>query len=231
MAGYAMGCKPRCERLMHAFPMAVDAIPLVPEEEWESRMEGNTIKDAVWTILDQGSVGACASGATSGAVMAVRAIENLDPILLNMYSLYRQVNDGADNGSGIDENLEALMATGILPESYWPQSKGWKTKPPNDWKQEAAKFRGIEAFDVTSKVEFGSGLCAGHPIVYGVDWDGGGHAICAARAWVDEVEFFNTWNKTWGDNGFGRMPWKQVLAGVKKYGAWALRATTYYEDK
>jgi hypothetical protein len=224
----AMGCLPRTPRLMDAFPRAEDAVPIVPESEWSARMQLNTVKDAVWVVLDQDGVGSCASEATSAAVMIVREIENLDAVLLNPWSLYKLVNGGRDQGSGIDENLEAIMATGILADEYFPRSKGWKATPPKGWEAEAAKFKGIEAFDVKTKAEFGSCICAGLPVVYGVMWSsGGGHAICGVEAYPDELVFLNSWSKDFQDSGFGKMGWKQVMDGVKIFGAWALRVATY----
>lgn len=226
-AGKALGCKPRSPRLMDAFPRAADVIPLIPEDQWPEYMARNTIKQAVWNIFDQDGVGSCAAEAATLAEMICREVANLDRVLLNPWSLYRQVNGGSDNGSGIDENLEAVMRTGILPESYWPRSKGWRSTPPVGWQTEAAKFRGLEAFDVQTKAEFGSCICAGLPVVVGVNWDGGGHAICFDEAMPNDAEFANSWSPTWNGNGFGRMGWGQIMRGVETFGAWALRVATY----
>jgi hypothetical protein len=211
---------------MDAFPRAKNVVTLVDESLWPQYMAKNTVKDAVWKILDQNGFGACASAATTLAEMTCREISNLDRVVLNMLSLYRQVNGGGDNGSGIDDNLEAIMRTGILPESYWSQDEGWQRQPPSGWQVEAAKYRGIEAFDVRTKAEFGSCICEGYPVVVGVDWGGGGHAICFVRAWSDKAEFANSWGD-WGNAGFGEMGWSQITQGIVSFGAWALRVATY----
>jgi hypothetical protein len=140
-------------------------------------------------------------------------------ILLNPWSLYRLVNGGADRGSNIDDNLVKARDVGILPESYWPRSKGWRANPPNGWKEIAKKHRIDEFFDITTVDEFGTALLKGFCVVWG--WRG--HAVYAVDV-IDENSFryANSWHEDWGDKGFGTEQFRNINWA---YGAWAIRST------
>lgn len=219
----AMGCLPRTTAVGERWRTFRTQTPTIPESQWHKYI--TTVRPQVWSIQDQGEVGSCASEASVQALKIMRAIQGQSSIELNPLSLYRQVNVGTDNGSGIDENLDLLSKVGVLPEAMWPRAKGWRSRPPIGWEQVASQYRALEWWDIASREEFGTALCLGFPVVYGVHWSGGGgHAICGVALHKDGVQFANSWGSDWGDSGFDVMGWPQVERGVLTYGAWCLRS-------
>ena len=158
----------------------------------------------------------CATEAAAGAAMIVRATAGQSHVLLNPWSIYRVTSGGRDGGSNIDSNLAFARDTGILPEEYWPRSKGWRATPPSGWEQMAAKYRIAEFYDCANSAEIGTALLLGFPVVFG--WSG--HSCVLTSLLSPTVAaYLNSWGN-WGDQGFGKIKLNSINYG---YGAWALR--------
>ena len=168
-------------------PAYRDANPVVPESEWldlirdPDRPSGSEL---VWTVLNQGSVGSCASEAKDGGMMLIRAGAGREQVLFNPYATYGRVNGGRDGGSSLTSNVAFAKKYGCFPESAWPRSKGWQAKPDEAAYAEAYKYRLAESYDIGDDfyAEFFSALLM-HPnphVYFGYP----GHAITA----TDTVE-------------------------------------------
>lgn len=213
------GCLPRKSKPGEWCPMAADRIPLVDRDEWDELAKNITLRPRVEVVLNQGSNGSCASESSTGAVMLSRSIAGFQFELLNPLSVYGRVNNGRDAGSSIDENLRFIRENGICPESVWPRSKGWRANPPEEAWAEAAKYRIVEFYDITSIDEFVSALLRGFPVVHGSK----GHALCGVAHKGDYPEDLNSWDYKWGDGGFGR--WDSYRGINWGYGVYAIRTT------
>lgn len=220
--GRIPGCLPRSWRPGTLCPMASEHIKIIPRADWAALAAQNKgLRPFVKVVLNQGSVGSCATEATAGAVMITRAYAGLDHVLLNPWSIYATTSGGRDRGSSIDENLAFARDHGVCPESVWPRSKGWNAKPTASAMEVAKKFRIAEFYDISTIDEMVSALLQGFAVVYGSN----GHAVCKVQH-VDETKGIdlNSWDTTWGDGGFG--VWATYRAVDFRYGAFAVRAVS-----
>ena len=72
--------------------------------------------------------------------------------------------------------------------------------------------------DIETNDEFGTALLKGWPVVFGYRPSRrSGHAVYATRLFREGrnwmIDWHNSWDKTWGDNGFGIMPLSRVSWG------------------
>ena len=184
-----------------------------------------SLRSKVKQIFDQGSNGSCATESTTQSEQIVRAVAGQPFVLLNPLSIYRVTSGGRDRGSSIDENLMFARETGILPESYWPRSKGFRATPPDGWQDVAAKYRIDEFFDIGSIDEVGTALLRGLPVVFG--WQG--HSCVLVELLSDtEAVYANSWSKEWGDSGFGTIALSKINFS---YGAFATRTAVVPSDE
>jgi hypothetical protein len=231
---FATGCLPRTSKVGEKshFPVAgtVENCPILPRSAWSDC----SIRHKAWTVIDQNPQSSCCPSATSGATMILREIAGEKRILLSQGSLYGQINGGRDAGANIEDALEAMMSVGICPASKidpqdW-QGRDW----PSDWKTTAKCFRILEAFDCPTFDAVASAVQLSMPVVFGVFWSGGGHAITAVGLknidGVWNLEFLNSWGADWGDHGFGFLTEKQC-SGIKSFGAFAIRSVTIPNDE
>lgn len=216
--GKVTGCLPRKSKFgVCCNPMA-DEITVIPRSQWAGSIGNVSRRKNVRQILDQDGVGSCATESTTQGVMITRDADGCPFELLNPWSIYRVTSGGRDNGSSIDENLEFARDIGILPESYWPRSKGWRATPPDGWKDVAARYRIKEFYDIANTEEVGTALILGFPVVFG--WSG--HScILTALLSETEAEYANSWTPDWGDQGFGKIKLSSINFD---YGAWCIRA-------
>jgi hypothetical protein len=208
-AGYGTVCRP-----------ADEVIDVIPREEWSSHIGKISLRPYVNVIFDQDGIGSCATESTTQAIQVVRAWEGKPFVQLNPLFVYHTTSGGHDRGSNIDDNLRFILKYGVAPEAIWPRDKGFKATPSAEAKDAALDYKGLEWADVGTVLQFGSGLLKGYPIVFGYD----GHSVLAVEV-IDSESFryVNSWDKSWGDNGFGVAKFDWINWG---YGAWALRSTT-----
>jgi hypothetical protein len=218
--GKATGCNPRITQYGECCKLLADEIEIIPRDKWGGLIGQVNLRPFVNQILDQNGYGSCATESTTQGVQIARAVAGAPFVLLNPLSIYRVTSGGSDRGSSIDENLQFARDHGILPESYWPRSKGWRAAPPADWKSVAANYRIDEFFDVGTVEELGTALLRGFPVVFG--WQG--HSVIATRLLSATMfEYANSWGD-WGDEGFGTLSLDSVNWG---YGAFAVKTTAH----
>jgi hypothetical protein len=215
--GKKTGCLPRKSRYGDVCRLLSDAIKVFPRDRWKEFIGKVSLWPHSYVTLDQDGAGSCATESTAGGVMTMRSCANQPRELLNPWSIYRVTSGGVDNGSSIDENLQFARDIGILPEAYWPRSKGWKATPPSAWKTVAAKYKIDEFFDIGTVAEVGTALVEGFVVIFG--WEG--HS-CYLIELVSETtaRFKNSWG-AWGDKGTGLIDLSAINFG---YGAFAIRS-------
>jgi hypothetical protein len=175
----------------------------------------------IWYINDQDGVGSCGCEQTAKCIETLQAKAGQLRVPLNPLSIYNTTAHGRDNGSSLDENWEFARTRGCLPEAVWPRSKGWREDPPEElWDRFGKHFRLGEGYDIGSTQETATALIEQYVVGFG--WDG--HS-CMLDHLFDEnlAEYANSWDRTWGDEGFGTIRLRSINYG---YGCLAARTAT-----
>jgi hypothetical protein len=228
--GMKTGCLPRRTKPGQTCPLFSSRIKPISRGEWEERSNKITLRPFVRKVYNQGDVGSCASESKDQAVAICLAGKfggsdgaSLVP-LFNPYGTYHFVNGGSDQGSTLDDNLNFGREYGCFPESVWPRSKGWQTRPDDAAMAEAAKCKIIEYYDILSVEEFVTALLYGIPVTYGAN----GHAVTAVAHLhrQNAPQIVNSWSESWEDGGFGIWVPYSGLGDMLRYGAYAVRTAT-----
>ena len=179
------GCLPRVSKPGELCPLFSEVVPDMTDAELAEAVGKVTLKHLA-IVLDQDGVGSCATEAAAQAVMIARATgANVPPVLLNPWFIYHTTSGGRDGGSNIEDNLVFARDKGVVPESVWPRSKGWRSKPSDEAYAAAQNFRILEFYDLTTVRQMRTALAKGFPVVWGAN----GHALCkAVDVIVDDPE-------------------------------------------
>lgn len=209
-------------------PALGDVFEVIAESDWPeviADQDAARLRPYIWTILNQGSVGSCASEGICGTVMCRREIAGRPRVKLSPYAVYGRVNGGSDRGSTLDANLDYMMRYGAPSQDVWPRSKGWRTRPSEAAMENSLRHRVLEVARIRNKEEFGSALIYGLPVYFGYS----GHAIFGADP-IDRnrFRFPNSWSVNWGDDGFGTLSYSSIMWS---YGCWAILSVTAPDDE
>ena len=222
--GRKKGCLRRQSRPGEHCPMASERIEVVPRDRWDHWKERVSLRPSVKTILDQNGYGSCAAEAVTQAIMIARQLSGQPHVLLNPWAMYRTTSGGRDQGSNIEDNIRYAMKYGVPSQAIHPRSKGVfgaKGALSDEAVADALNYRIVEYWDIATVDELVSGLLKGFSGV----WGGDGHALCKVRHLNErEGEDANSWDTTWGDNGFGVwLPYSRINWS---YGAFAIRVAS-----
>ena len=187
-------------------------------------------------VVDQGQLGSCTGNGIASALGYLQLIEgeSLDyPSRLFIYYNERviegSVND--DAGAEIRDGIKTVVSQGYAPETEWPYDiSKFTVKPPANVYADAQKdlvtlYQKVN-IDTNSMM---SALASGYPIIVGFTvydsfFNGangdipmpnlntesvqGGHAVIVVGydQTTKKFKFQNSWGTSWGNNGFGTLP-------------------------
>lgn len=240
--GFVCGALPRTDLCGAVFPVLEDQphFRIIPREERKALVRRRKpLRPLVAKIKNQKNEGSCASNAAAQCVEIVHNFTlGLDNwVELSAMSLYRRVGRSAQSGSTISDNLRELRDRGILPVDS-PANKarfkhvhpatGFNVRLPSGWEETAILFALLEWFDVRSWDGLQSALHYSMPVLYGR----AGHAIAGVDPALDDrgnelIDYANSWDKNWGDNGHGYDSERAVASAIAGYGAWAARVVAW----
>lgn len=193
------GAIPRDDQPGNGCPFLRDqpGFNLIPPQDWAGIIAGGAnLSSLVWSVLNQGSIGSCASEAAAGGLKVVREISGLERIEYNPYGAYGRLNGGRDQGSTLGGNLRFLRDYGAFPESVWPRSKGWQPKPDEQSYAAANLNRLDEYFEISSWAEAGTAVLNGWIVNFGLP----GHSVLLVDMLNDQQGLYlNSWSETWGE--------------------------------
>lgn len=193
-------------------------------------------------ILNQANRGSCNAAAATGALRRTMVLGGRNDVpQLAWEFLYAQINGGQDNGSMLDDGMNAITRIGIpllnlqkhplnrdiLKSKYTPeeyaQAKEWRAETcyqTDDPLELATAILGFNAAGVVA-VHVGSSFTSLDKNGYvGVDHGPGNHAVG-----VSDVELINgklafDHNGSWGvdmhDHGYGYLDWDAHLAQTSR---------------
>jgi C1A family cysteine protease len=184
-------------------------------------------------VENQGALGSCTANAVAGVIeyLEKKAYNKyLDASRLFIYKTARLLdNIEGDGGSSVRTACKALRILGVCPEKYMPYTTdtGWDNEPTAFQFALAQGYQAIDYYTPGLKVaNWKTTLKNKIPIIFGFDvvWDNvpstgiltmptgnydiaGGHAVVAVGYNTDYIIFRNSWGKSWGESGYGYMPW------------------------
>lgn len=195
---------------------------IIPPQEWGPWIEkgAGNLKHYVWHIYNQRQVGSCGAEDVKQNLTTRRRIGGQKNTKLNAYGMYWYTSGGRDQGSSHPDNLKYAREHGCPSQAVRPRSKGWSAKPTEEERADAKKYRLEDFYEVRTVEEFGSALLYGFSLVCGYS----GHSVCAVQL-VNTLQFVyaNSWDESWGDNGFGVLRFSSLYWG---YGVYAVEAVT-----
>lgn len=172
----------------------------------------------------------CTSNAWAGATESLYRYSGFACPILSAASLFAFV--GGPGGSSIQANQKQIVEIGCVPESLWPAYQIY-SRTPAGFDAEAPKWR-VKAVEFVPTFDAGTwAIMRGRPVVFGVNWSGGGHCIWASRVYWSQGkgwgwEIVNSWGTDWGDVGFGILYESQIANGIRnRYGAAAPLTPTF----
>ena len=222
--GYRLGCLPRTTRPGEMCPLFSSRVKPIPRGEWEERSSKIDLQPFVKNVYNQRNVGSCASESKDVAVAIKRAFADVPNVLFNPYGTYHFVNGGRDRGSTLDANLNFGRQYGCFPESVWPRSNGWRTRPDDRAMEAARQYRILEYYDILTVDEFVTALLLAIPVTFGAK----GHAVTAIRHLHRQNAplIVNSWGESWQNGGFGIWATYAELSNMLRYGCYAVRTVT-----
>jgi hypothetical protein len=204
-------------------------VNVIPQDKWPGYIAGQNdeqqlhVEPFIKTILNQGSVGSCASEGGTGCVMAKRAQSGQQHVTLNPYFVYHVTSGGSDQGSTLSDTVNFLRTRGCASAEVWPRSHGWRATPSNKASEDALKYRQLKAVQLRNWDEFGTMLLHGEPVYFGYT----GHAIFGSRLIApNRFRYCNSWGEEWGDKGFGTISNSSI---EWSYGVYAFLSVTEAE--
>jgi len=120
-------------------------------------------------VHDQNGVGQCNADATTAAMEFCRSVQGLQPTKLSAADLYAQINGGADNGSLLEDGINAAMKVGTGTAercgTLWKRGQYMPATGP-----ERAKFRVLEAYLCPTFDHRFSAALQGFALIMGSMW-------------------------------------------------------------
>jgi len=243
---YHLGCKPRLLHPGALYPVLGDdpgrpEIKLIPREQWAEVDFSHFVPE----ILDQDRTNACNAFASIQTLHVLRAQAGLPYVKLSPGNLYGRINGGVDGGSNLSDAIQTLEKEGVCTAATVPELQWRPSRWPTGWRDEAKKFRILEAWDCPSFDHITSAILLGFPVNLGVlvgsnftvgedGWiadyrrGGGGHAMCGVgllrhpSRGVWGVKVANSWGTRWGRSGFGILP-ESYFRSTPFTDGWAVR--------
>lgn len=182
-------------------------------------------------IKNQRNHGSCNGFAGAAALTKARVRRGLERVDLSGAYLYSLINGGMDQGSMLEDGMNALQKHGCASE----MTVGWDQIYPRQYdkakaNEEASRNKAFECYALTTEIELLSALAAGFDTVVAVHVtnsfmnvgsDGvaggssgpGNHAVSADGFWYDEsrnrfiTDGVNSWGTTYGREGRMGLVW------------------------
>lgn len=203
---------------------------------------------ASW-IGSQGNAGSCNGYAGAKTLQRARARRRLKFVPLSGEGLYAQINGNRDDGSQLVDGMEAMQNGGVPTEILIPpRSKIYMSQFPSGWKDEAARFKGDECYQLMDEWDIVTALVLGFDVVVAVhvgsNWTTmnsnqvipyspgpGNHAVGVDDIRLKdnrfEFEHFGSWGTSIHSQGRAYLTWEGHLKTTRQYhGFYAIRSTT-----
>lgn len=198
-------------------------------------------------IANQGRRGSCNGYAGAKALQRARVLRGEAMVKLSGEGLYAQINRGRDQGSMLDDGMEAMVKTGVPLEELVPHEEYRKERISQEAWDSCERFLALEPYRVDIEDQLSTGLTKGFVGVVAVHADnafmrldsngiaGGGNGPGNHAVGVDgvrvrngkyEFDFFNSWGLSYGEQGRAWLTWDRHFRETIKYHAFYLIRST-----
>ncbi len=212
------------------------------------------LRSGMGPIVDQGQLGSCVGQATAAIDefdLIGMGIKDYRPSRLLAYLNARELEGtiGYDAGASIRDGVVGLAKRGLCKEELWPYDiSKFREIPANNIYTEAGKNKATAYRAVIQNADQVRGaLAAGRPVIYGfavynsfefVDSTGligppsgglyGYHAnvLCGYDDASQRFLTRNSWSTGWGDHGYGRFRYVDILNPNFAFDFWVVDTVT-----
>lgn len=193
-----------------------DVVSVYPSSQWPEMVkamdaDGGGAERLVSRIFNQSQEGSCVANATSQSneIIQAKQLGKKNVTHLSAISLYKRIGSSPGSGSSVDDALDEMAKTGILPldtpenrakygDKVMPNT-GFYTKFPDGWQSVAKNFKATAWHVVRSVEGLITALLNEHPVVVGRS----GHSICYCRPAYKGSDLYAVYANSWGQWGFG----------------------------
>lgn len=160
----------------------------------------------------------------------------ISPRYIYYFARLREGTTATDSGAMISDAIRVIAERGAVAESAWPYRSGEYAQSPPDLKN-ARYYKIQRSSSLISLSQIKEALRSNGPVVAGISVFSsfessavtktgmvpmpskgeaiiGGHAICLVGYDDDRqlLKFLNQWGETWGDRGYGYLPYAYISA-------------------
>lgn len=202
-----------------AKPFSELGIPLLPETEWDARIDQlerdrSTLKDfcldSGLTVLSQGQTNYCWVNAPTFCCMILRLQETGRPVRLSPASAGSVIKQFSNQGGWGSQALAYFIKAGLNEQADWPANAIDRKFYTEVNKEKAKKNIALEHYKLEGFQETASCILAGIPVAIGLNW--WSHEITGVGIikGSHDLVIANSWGASWSDQGYG------ILKGSKK---------------
>jgi C1A family cysteine protease len=195
-------------------------------------------------VRDQGPEGSVVGFVIAAVMEHLILKKTARKIQLSARAIYNLAKKSPqDTGAMLADGVAVVQREGAVLEQVWPYKPGdFGKKPPAKFGK-AERFKVAKAFQIEDQRKIREALCAYGPLAAGIVvhssfWKTGktgvvpkpaggiigGHAICLV-GYDDKIarfKFRNSWARSWGDNGYGYLPYAYATTEILQ-DIWALQ--------
>ena len=207
----------------------------IPMEEWPDRIadleRSRGFAKHIWEdspigVLNQGQVGYCHAFSAVAGVMVKRHAMGLPYVELSPSSVGAPITGYRNEGAVITDDLKQMVDVGVASTDFVPTLTTRREDFKPGWEKDAESNRVtlFHELDERNVVQQGTELLCGEGLMVALNY--WGHAVwdCrlldlyrnlpATNPFRYGVEFLNSWDKTWGNGGFGVRTQNKMVADM-----------------
>jgi hypothetical protein len=203
-------------------------IPLIPESEWQSRLDAQKAAKAQLSDIrmrgdggkmiparNQKDSNYCWAHSSTGAVILGRAVNNLPYRDLSAFAVACKIKGFRNQGGWGGESMEFIAETGVPTSEFWPLCSWDRSNDnPKTW-ENAALHKATEWMEIDSqqmKAQLVTCLLLDIPVVSDFNW--WSHSVVT----IDlvslnpfQTRILNSWGDDWSTNGMGILEGRRAI--------------------
>lgn len=208
---------------------------IIPMEEWPDRIADlerrkgfakHIWEDSPIGVLNQGQVGYCHAFSAVAGLMIKRHSMSLPYVELSPSSVGAPITGYQNQGAVITDDLQQMVEVGVASTRFVPTLTTSREDFKTGWEVDASANKVTLFYELKERsfLQQGTELLCGEPVMVALNY--WGHAVTDVRL-LDlyrnlestnpfryGVEFLNSWDKTWGNGGFGVRTQSKMIADM-----------------